>query len=338
MNIRKMVSSVLSKMKHAEDVYAKHNIAENMNIVMKNIYAKRCVDDIVTTAFGKKCENLNTDILANDVILRAGKDFIKSGNCFFEVVVFNKKISKIYHISANTLIIERRKGRIVFKQVGFEEVYDSFGKDSLDSVVKKSFILHIMNYEDDSVYGTPVWVAAKLKLEQSHEADMYVDSFYSNNGVPAGALLTKGAELDNTGENDLAEAMQGNKGAMKRRGLLHIHMDEESDIKYIAFNSNIVDSSFVALQRDNKVDVCAAFGVPPKRVGLETPGRLGGGNDYEVQLQGYYEDIIIPLQVLFEKKLPFEGLVFTRPTVKRKFDVEKKNNNFWEEIREVLLA
>jgi len=345
--IKKMFSKVIGKQQTTDspegDVYAKHNIKDSMDIVMKNIYAKRCTDDIVETGFGKLCANLNTDVLTQEAIKRAGKDYIKSGNCFFEIVEFEGKISKIYHVPANTMKIEKLPSKkLAFKQLGNEDiVYSQYDPKSL-STAKTSSILHIMNYEDDSIYGTPVWIAAKLKLQQSYQSDEYVDSFYNNDAIPAGALLTKGAELDDVGAQGLNDMMSGrNKGARNRRNLLHIHMDEESDMKYLKFNENIVDNSFITLQRENKVDVCAAFGVPPKRVGLETPGRLGGGNDYSAQLNGYYEDIIIPLQMLFEEKLPFENLEFTRPKIKvvtESIEKKDKSNSFFNDLREILIA
>jgi len=165
------------------------------------------------------------------------------------------------------------------------------------------FILHCMNYEDDSYYGTPIWFAAQKKIEELKNADEFNASFFENDAIPKGIFWTKGATLDDEAETDVKELFEGKfKGAAGKHGLLQIEMDDESEIGYLKINDKIIDGSFLNSMRDGKTDVCASFGVPPKKVGLEVAGRLGGGNEFQEQMKSYYEDWITPLQEYFESK------------------------------------
>ena len=345
--LKKMKSVILKNRKTSTNsdpvTSGSYEMRTNMKLVKSNVYAQRCVQDMVETAFGKPFSG--GDIVDLETINRTAKDYLKCGNGFMELVVFDSKPLSLYHIPAQTMqVVKNVKGKRTYKQNGDDEtVYEEYTKDvwqsdSVISGIKKSYIIHILNYEDDPDYGVPVWIPAKLKIKQSASADEFIDSFYEDDAIPKGALLTKGAELDDDGEDDLASMLEGrNKGARNRRNLLHIHMDEESDMKYLPFNDNIVDGPFILLQRDNRVDVCVAFGVPPKRLGLESTGKLGGGNEYTVQLTGYYDDIITPLQVKFETKLEFCNIKFKRPIAAGQTQKKKASISELAKLRSELL-
>ncbi len=311
----------------------KHDIKKSFELVMSNIYAKRCVDELVETICGKgfsKADDEIKKLINPEMIKRVGKDFEKCGNGFIEVVMFEGKIVELWHVPAQTMNVSKKIKTSEYKtfvQSGEDNIFfDEFTSHVWDEKAvidgnKKSYILHLMNYEDDSHYGTPAWIAVKIKLKQCNYSDEFIDSFFEDDAIPQGVLLTKGAELDDEAENNIKDNFEnGFKGSRNRRGLLHLHMDESSSVEYLTFNENIINNSFLNLQRENKVDICAAFGVPPKKIGLETPGRLGGGNDFEQQLKSYYEDVIIPKQEYFESKLkllfPGKEIELKRPVLK----------------------
>ncbi len=315
-----------------------YDIKENIDIVMSNIYAKRCVDDIVRTALAKGCEGLDTDIIDVESIERAGKDFVKCGNAFFEVVQYDGKVKSLYHVPAKTINFKRDKDIVSFYQNGDEEtLFSKFDKTRIPRKGKYHSILHIMNYEDDAFVGVPAWIPAKLKIKQTSNADEYVDSFYEDDAIPAGVFSVIGAELSDEAFTKLENGLSNNTGARNRKTLSLLELPEGAKSEYTPFNDNIVDEPFLKLQHDSKIDVCIAFSVPPKRLGIETAGKLGGGNEYETQLEGYYNDVIVPLQEKFEQHLPIEGLKFNRPKIEKSQKLEKEDkvakiNQLLEEI------
>lgn len=324
-----------------DGIYQKHDPRTAINLVLSNLYAKRCSDDIVRTAFGRGYSG-NLPEGFSDAIDRCSKEFVRCGNGYLELVLYDGVVKEVYHVSATTMRIKKVvDGVKIFYQTTKEGFfYRELNREAIErskDIGRVSLIVHFTNYEDDPYYGTPQWIASKEKLKQTSYADEFISSFYENDAIPAGALLTKGAELDSDGEDALGDVLnRSNRGARNRRNLLHIHMDEDSDMQYITFNDNIVDAPFLALNRDNKVDICAAFHVPPKRVGLETVGRLGDSSDYEKQLNGYYEDVIVPLQEKFEGqlKLIFPDLRFNRPNIKsiEKSQLIKALKDFREDL------
>ena len=317
----------------ADYITPKTDLEASVDLIMSNVYGKRCVDDLQETVTGKGFEKGSDDViklLKPEILKRLGKDYFKSGNGFLEIVVFAGKVTGVYFVPVLTMKAVKKKKVNGFDVITYAQYIDGEEKNRYDEFTehvwevdkkdesKKSYILHFMNYENDTYYGTPRWIAGKNKMKVVNHGDEFVDSFFEDDAIPSGVFWTKGAELDEDGEDGVADILESrNKGPRNRRNFLHIHMDEDSELGYEKFNDNIVDMSFINLNRDLKVDICAGFGVPPKKVGLEIPGRLGSGSDYPQQLAGYYEDVVIPEQQYFESKFqivfPDEELQLTRP-------------------------
>ena len=194
--------------------------------------------------------------------------------------------------------------------------YKSF--DKFTGSETDNFILHIMNYEDDENYGCPFWLAAEHKISQSTNSDIYNSNFFKNDCMPDGMLIGSGLNLSEDEKIKFRDNLKSSyKGVANSRKKMVVMSDTPgAELKYVEFGQSVIDMSFINLLRENKTDICAAFRVPPKLVGLETPGRLGGGNDFAVQVNIFYENEIIPRQIFYEEifsAMAGEPIQFVRP-------------------------
>lgn len=297
----------------------RHSIQDSINIVSQNIYAKRCIDEIYKTTVGRGLQSAPDEwkkILTQDFLERVDKDYLKTGNAFMEVVVLSGKVIALYHVPVLTMAKFRNEsGGYYYKQPAVKngpEYQPYTGQPETGN-----YILHLMDYEDDEHYGCPFWMGAEAKITQTTYADQYNSNFFANDCRPGSLVLGKGLGLKEEEENTFQDFLRkGFKGAGNSRKTLALFTDKEAEIKIEDLAGSQIDMSFINLIRDNKTDICAAFRVPPKLVGLETPGRLGGGNDFAVQVNIFYENEIIPRQVYYEEI--FSGMagaeiLFNRP-------------------------
>lgn len=274
-----------------------HPFESSMTLVTKNIYAKRCVDELYKSTVGKGFETIPENwksILTQDFLERVDKDYLKTGNAFIEVVVLSGRIIALYHVPVLTVYKFVRDGQYYYKQPAVKN-----GKEYqpyTGQTETGNYILHIMDYEDDQHYGCPFWLGAEYKIEQSTNSDIYNSNFFKNDCKPEGIILGTGLNLGEEEKKAFREHLQTNyKGVgNSRKKMVTMSDTPGAELKYVAFGESVIDMSFINLLRENKTDICAAFRVPPKLVGLETPGRLGGGNDFAVQANLFYENEIIP--------------------------------------------
>lgn len=296
-----------------------HTISDSIETITQNIYAKRCLDEIYKTTVGKGLQSAPEEwkkILTQDFLERIDKDYLKTGNAFVEVVVLSGKVIALYHVPVLTMAKYRNEnGGYYYKQPAVKNgsEYPPYTGQSETG----SYILHLIDYEDDEHYGCPFWLGASAKITQTTYADMYNSNFFKNDCRPGSVVLGKGLNLEENEETAFKDFIkQGFKGASNSRKTLALFTDKEAELEIKDLAGSQIDMSFINLIRDNKTDICAAFRVPPKLVGLETPGRLGGGNDFAVQCNIFYENEIIPRQVYYEEifsAMAGAEILFNRP-------------------------
>lgn len=303
-------------------LYPLHDFRASIDVIGKNIYAKRCLDEIYKTTVGKGFEMIPVDfkaVLTQNYLERIDKDYLKTGNSFTEVKTLNGKIIALYHVPVLTMA-KMADGKFTQPTVKNSKILDSFDDWTGTETGEKSFILHIMDYEDDENYGCPFWLSAEYKITQSTNADVFNANFFKNDCKPEGVILGKGINFTTDEKNAFKDALKnGFKGVANSRKNMVVFSDTlDGNLEYIKFGDSIIDMSFINLTRDNKTDICAAFRVPPKLVGLETPGKLGGGNDFAQQVNIFYQNEIIPRQVFYEEifsRMAGSEVRFVRPVM-----------------------
>jgi hypothetical protein len=297
-----------------------HDPAASMTIVNENIYAKRCIDEIYKTTVGKGFEKISDAwkrILTQDLLERIDKDYLKVGNAYIEVKTLSGKIVAMYHVPALTIAKFVKDGKYYYKQPGVKGGSEFPPYSSFTGTETGSYILHLMDYEDDEHYGSPFWLGAEKKITQTTYADTYNSNFFQNDCRPGSVILAKNLNLSEPEEIAFKTFLKnGFRGVANSRKTILLSAPVDGDLEIKGLAESVIDMSFINMIRDNKTDICAAFRVPPKLVGLETPGRLGGGNDFAVQTNIFYENEIIPRQVYYEEifsGMSGEEIKFIRP-------------------------
>ena len=314
-----------------------HDIDDSLKLVMDNDYAKACVDDLVMLTVGKGFEKIPAEIanlLEPELLDRVTKDYEKCANGFVEVKVKDRKVTELYHVPAKTVqvkeVIRSHKNliaglsydyKVFIQNKNMDVTYNEFTAYTLldDSMKDGSYFLHIMNYEDDSFYGTPAWLPVMQKLKTSTAADIHNAKFFEGGCKLDGILWTKGEMMDEDTAENVDNLMRKTKSVDGGHQVLKIEMeDKDSEIGFLPLNAK-TDGTHLQLMKEYRMAICAAFKVPPKKVGIETAGQLGSG-EYQEVLNAYYEDVIIPRQVFWESRFkwmfPEVEIQLKRPVVR----------------------
>jgi capsid portal protein len=314
-----------------------HDIEDSLKLVMDSDYAKACVDDLVMLTVGKGLEKIPAEIanlLELELLDRVTKDYEKCANGYFEVKTLNRKVTELYHIPAKTVqvkeVIKGHKNvkaglsydyKVFIQNRNMDVTYKEFTAYTLrdDSMPDGSYILHLMNYEDDSFYGTPAWLPVMQKLKTSTAADIHNAKFFEGGCKLEGVLWTKGEMMDEDTAANVDTLMKRTTNIDGGHKILKIEMeDKDSEIGFLALNAK-TDGTHLQLMKEYRMAICAAFKVPPKKIGIETNGQLGSG-EYQEVLNAYYEDVIIPRQVFWESRFkwmfPEAEIQLKRPVIR----------------------
>jgi len=311
----------------------KYDPVTSISVVMKNIIAKTCVDEVMQNTFGMGFDKADKNgLLKFNLLSIVDKDLLRTGNGYIEVVCLDSEIIELYHVPVQLMYIKdvvSEKKIFVQNPITSTKSFDEFSLDALmKNKGKKSFILHVFNYEDDVNYGTPYWIAAMSKLKQSNNADAYNDAYFENDAQPSGVFWTKGMHMKKDQAEVIKDMLRQNKGVDNKCKLMNINMDDSSaELGFLRFNENVIDGAFLNLMARNEINFCIAFRVPPKKIGIETAGKLGGGNELQTQLNAFYEDFIIPRQMFWEEiflNLFGEEVKLKRPVIVK---ISQTNNN-----------
>ena len=77
-------------------------------------------------------------------------------------------------------------------------------------------------------------------------------------------------------------------------------------IDFHDINKNIVDSNYLAMRKEDKIDTCVAFSTPIELIGVPTAGRLGNSEELKILLWLYNDNTILPDQEILTSSIkPF---------------------------------
>lgn len=194
----------------------------------------------------------NTTISFQELRTRLGWDYYVFGNCYLEVTRDNSgRVITLHHVPAPTVRItkvenikvpvketlirygkelkvtvqksfrryvqidEASNQKIWFKEFGDPRTIDpATGKEntalSLDSSATE--IIHITNYNAQSIYGLPTWYSQLPSVLGSRQAELTNLDFFENNAIPAMAVLVSGGYLTEESFNHLRDNFEAIKG------------------------------------------------------------------------------------------------------------------------------
>lgn len=171
-----------------------------------------------------------------------------------------------------------------------------------NSKITKLDAAHLLYYSPKSrYYGEPDYLAALLPILINAKADSFNDSFFNNSARADKAIVFENAEPDEGQIKAFKEFFGSNfKGYENaHKTLVVTAMGENAKVRFEDL-SKTDDLSFEKLKNINKDEIIAAYGVPPRMVGVMSAGTLGGGGELIGQLHSFNELTIIPKQEQIE--------------------------------------
>ncbi len=278
-----------------------------LELSLTNAYHWRCIDLISDAAVGvgyrtgKGAAAFLEDVSEEpflDILKRFAFDLEWSGNGYLEVARdVPGRISEVYHAHAQTMWLSpdmngNKVGGYI-QNANIEPVKFSM----LGQVIpEQNEMLHARTYSPlSSFYGLPRWIAVMEALRQDCEKKIFLSSFFRNSAVPDLAVILEGAEFDEQTENTLKNSLTELKGAdnAHKTLLLSIPFDN-AKVRFEKLTADLKDLNFKELSEATASEIIAAHGVPPRLVGMMTPGQLGGGSEVTGQLKIFMETVIKP--------------------------------------------
>jgi len=237
-------------------------------------------------------------------------DYELFGNASFEIVR-NKKgdIAEFYHIPMKNCSLKKEKyqGDYIInlvQKIGSNTVtFVQFGKKK-DS--NNNEYLMLKNYSPESdYYGVPEYMPALAAMVLDASANKFNIKRFDNNMLIETVITVIGAAFGNKTEKDIRNFFSNNFKGLDNVGkslLLQIPdaTQNEVSVKIDKIASEIKEASFRALRQDNKEEVIAAHGVPPRLVGIMTASQLGGAGEMKEQMRMFRDITIKPRQMMLE--------------------------------------
>lgn len=229
-------------------------------------------------------------------ILSLALDYEQFGTCYAEVVPGPDGAAAIYHVPAAT--IWRRptdyRQRIDFVDIVLAE-YDGENRG----------LWPLRHYDPGaSAYGLPDWIGALNAIILDAYASEWNYRFFQNNAMPAWAIVVQNGMLD-AGSEAAIKAMFDTefKGVDKSHRILLLSSSGAAEVKFQQLQSRPQDMGFDVLKKTCQDEVIAAHGVPPRLLGIVTPGQLGGGGEMTGQFKFFAECLVRTRQQTYSRWL-----------------------------------
>lgn len=148
-------------------------------------------------------------------------------------------------------------------------------------------------------YSLPGWFAGAGVVELLFAITRYNALFFEHNGVPEHVIIHKGPDMGREKRAAIRDFFTNDfKGLENSRKTLFISLPDGQEIEFKAVGKG--DSGkFVELMKVARDILPAAHGVPPRLVGIISPGALGGGSEAAMQMQMFEQFTLAPARRRF---------------------------------------
>jgi HK97 family phage portal protein len=118
-------------------------------------------------------------------------------------------------------------------------------------------------------------------------------AFFTNNAMPAWAIVVKNGILNQESEEAIKAMFDTEfKGETKAHRALLLSANTGAEIDFEQLQTRPTDMGLVDLKNISLDEIIAAHGVPPRLLGVVTPGQLGGGGEMAGQFKFFAECVI----------------------------------------------
>ena len=160
-------------------------------------------------------------------------------------------------------------------------------------------VIHIKNYNPLSpLYGVPAFIASFTAMVSDESAEAWNLAFFENNRVPRWLFKFIGKDLKDKDKKDIQTYF-----TQILKGRAHVPMvvalsDPESDNETEKVEVDVHEGAVLGMRDKNRDEILSSHGVPPRMLGIQTPGNLGGGGEAQTQREDFRDLVIQPLQKL----------------------------------------
>jgi HK97 family phage portal protein len=195
--------------------------------------------------------------------------------------------------------------RLQYVYTNLEDDVVAYDWRGLSDMLMQTPVADMVHFRDlearDGLMGYPRGAAALVDIDTDTKATNYVRQMVTNHGVPGLGILTDGA----VSPDDLqaAEAKWHEKMSVRGERGRTKFLAGVKDIKQIGFDLSQLE--FPDLRGIAREDICAAFAVDPRIIGLQSAGRDGGlsGEQYREARFRLIQQAVLPVMKAIESEL-----------------------------------
>lgn len=178
-------------------------------------------------------------------------------------------------------------------------------RDATGGVHEGTPVEDIVHFRDldarDGYFGYPRGAAALLDIDTDARATQYVRQMVNNHGVPGLAILTEGVTTQS--ELEAAEIKWHEKMSVRGERGRTKFLAGIKDVKPIGFD--LAQLEFPDLRSIAREDICAAFGVDPRMIGIASAANDAGlsGAQYREARTRLIQQTVLPIMAAMESEL-----------------------------------
>lgn len=156
--------------------------------------------------------------------------------------------------------------------------------------------------DDDNIYPIPTYCSAFNWCQLDGESSYLQKQNIRNSIYPSFALLLPQMPGSDEEKNAITTAVDRAKGASEAGKVMILaapNKDKLPDIKAIPTNQN--DKLFESTDRRIDDKICQAHTIAPILMGIQTPGKLGAGQDIKTSYQIFEKNMVMPTRNTIEE-------------------------------------
>ncbi len=311
--VKGVISPPVSYERLIEAYYGNPYHASCLDVKAINILGEGLKD----AALGKDLQERCIDSSLFVVLEKTIRDLLVFGNAFWETPK-----GEIYHIPAWTMY-RTEKGWVQI--VGKERV--NYALDELWHFKTESM--------QSSFYGVPGYLSILGSLELMSTITGYNRNFFSNNAIPDFAIVTEGGVLSPAVEQNIQRFLRNKfQGWENAHKTLYLPVPEGMKVRFEKLQAEgVKDMQFMDLKDSCIAEIIACHGVPPRLLGIQVAGKLGGASESQGEMEIFYRTRIRPLQNIFGGQLD----AYFRERAGKSTDVEFASFDYSENSAELVL-
>lgn len=236
-----------------------------------------------------------------EVINCVALDLEHTGLGYLEVVKNIKgDPAELYWIPAETMYFAKSKDHFIQDINGKTQKFNIFGRD--DSKGINSVIRFRIPSNRSQYYSIPDWLGCVAPILLDALAVEWNYNFFQNNCVPSFAIIVEGGEFSKEVDKRISDFLTNNyKGPLNVNRTLYLPIkNEKIKVTFQEITKKGNDGEWQNLRLNIRDEIISAHGVPPRLMGVISPGSLGGGGEVSQQIQTFKECLIAPRQRLIE--------------------------------------